>query len=314
MKSKISITEIIEGLQSNPRKYLSKAITLVESTHPADKGKAWELLKSLPKIEKKSFRIAITGSPGVGKSSFIEAIGDSIASEGKLAVLSIDPSSEKGGSILGDKTRMTHLMSNNDVYIRPSASGSYLGGIEANTAMSIVLCEVAGYENIIIETVGVGQSELEVRKLSDCVILLLQPHTGDELQGIKKGIMEIADLIVINKADGSLRDSAVQLQQTIKELIHYSLESKTTQVLTSSSIEKKGLKEIKEILNSFRIEKAKMPTERINQNQSYWKSKLETALIQKFFENKQITTKLLDEMSSFQLKPEDALNKLLNLG
>lgn len=196
--------ELIEGILQGNKTALSRAITLVESTQPAHLEKANEVIKGCLPHANKSVRIGITGVPGVGKSTFIEAFGNYLTGLGKkVAVLAVDPSSSLShGSILGDKTRMEELVKNEKAYIRPSASGDTLGGVARKTREAIILCEACGFDTIVIETVGVGQSETAVHSMTDFFLLLKISGAGDELQGIKRGIMEMADLIVINKADG----------------------------------------------------------------------------------------------------------------
>lgn len=199
-----SIKYYNEGILSGDRVALSRAITLVESKLPEHQQIAEHLIESILPQTGKSFRIGITGVPGVGKSTFIDAFGTYLTQQGKkVAVLSIDPSSTKSrGSILGDKTRMERLSKDPLAYVRPSPSANHLGGVAQKTRESILLCEAAGYEIIIVETVGVGQSETTVRDLVDFFLLLMLAGGGDELQGIKRGIMEMADMLLINKVDG----------------------------------------------------------------------------------------------------------------
>ncbi len=200
--------ELTEGLLAGNRRALSRAITLIESTRPDHRARALALLGELPRRE--ALRIGLSGTPGVGKSTFIEAFGKMLTGQGlKVAVLAVDPSSARsGGSILGDKTRMETLSRDSNAYIRPSPSRAELGGVARRTREAVRLCEAAGFDIILIETVGVGQSETLVAEMSDLFILLLAPAGGDELQGVKRGIMEIADLVLVNKADGELLATA----------------------------------------------------------------------------------------------------------
>ena len=193
-----------EALLRGQRRALAKAITLIESRNPAHRDQADALLESVMPHTGNSFRLGISGVPGVGKSTFIEAFGQRYTAQGhKVAVLAVDPSSPRsGGSILGDKTRMELLSRDDRAFIRPSPAGENLGGVAQRTRETILLCEAAGFDQIWIETVGVGQSEHAVSEMTDCFMVLMQPGAGDELQGIKKGILELADLIAINKADG----------------------------------------------------------------------------------------------------------------
>lgn len=200
--------ELLAPLLRGDRRALSRAITLVESTRPDHRDRAQALIAALP--DRTALRIGLSGTPGVGKSTFIEAFGMSLTQSGlRVAVLAVDPSSTRsGGSILGDKTRMDRLSRDPLAYIRPSPSSSHLGGVARRTRESILLCEAAGHDIVLIETVGVGQSETLVAQMSDLFVLLLAPAGGDELQGVKRGIMEMADLILVNKADGDLLSPA----------------------------------------------------------------------------------------------------------
>ncbi|MBU2929287.1 methylmalonyl Co-A mutase-associated GTPase MeaB [Winogradskyella psychrotolerans] len=203
-KNRLDAQAYIDGILKGDRVILSRAITIVESNLESDKILAKAIVQAILPHSGKSIRIGITGVPGVGKSTFIEAFGLYLVNEGhKVAILSIDPSSQRTkGSILGDKTRMEHLSNLEAAYIRPSSSGDTLGGVANKTGETMLLCEAAGYDVILIETVGVGQSETAVHGMTDFFLLLMLSGAGDELQGIKKGIMEMADMLVINKADG----------------------------------------------------------------------------------------------------------------
>ena len=207
-----SSEELIAGILDGNRTALSRAITLAESTNPEHADKANEVINGCLPHANKSIRIGITGVPGVGKSTFIEAFGTFLTQLGKkVAVLAVDPSSSLShGSILGDKTRMEELVKDENAFIRPSASGDTLGGVARKTRESIILCEAAGYDTIIIETVGVGQSETAVHSMVDFFLLLKISGAGDELQGIKRGIMEMADAVVINKSDGDNIKKAIR--------------------------------------------------------------------------------------------------------
>ncbi len=246
----------IDALLAGQRRALAKAITLVESTRDADRDAAQTLLQSALPHTGRSIRIGISGSPGVGKSTFIEAFGQHVIAQGhKVAVLAVDPSSPvSGGSILGDKTRMEELSRHPDAFIRPSPSAGALGGVAQKTRETKLLCEAAGYDVILVETVGVGQSEYEVAGMVDFFLVLLLPTAGDELQGIKKGIIELADAVVINKADGEL------LRQAERTRGHYQAALEllgrrgawTPRVLTCSALEQSGIDTIWELLQSFR--------------------------------------------------------------
>ena len=205
-----SADDYVSGIRAGDRVVLSKAITLLESTRPDHRDIARSIVEACLPESGDSIRVAVTGVPGVGKSTFIEALGQRLVAEGhRLAVLTVDPSSERSkGSILGDKTRMGALASEEDAFIRPSPTAGTLGGVAPKTREAILLCEAAGYEVVFVETVGVGQSEISVRSMVDFFLLLALAGAGDELQGIKRGIVEVADAIAINKADGENRERA----------------------------------------------------------------------------------------------------------
>ncbi len=219
-----TVDVLFHGIREGNITLLSKAITYLESRNAEKQAIAAELLDKCLPCAGNSIRIGITGVPGVGKSTFIDAFGKYIVEHtGKrIAVLAIDPSSKLSkGSILGDKTRMEYLSVHRNVFIRPSASGDTLGGIALRTKETIVLCESAGYEYILVETVGVGQSETAVSNMTDCFLLLMLSGAGDELQGVKRGIMEMADVIYITKADGENKEKAKQRAQEIRSIIHF---------------------------------------------------------------------------------------------
>lgn len=255
----LSAEEYVNGIFSGDITLLSRAVTLVESSKPEHQKIAQEIImQCLPKSGK-SIRIGITGVPGVGKSTFIEALGKYITGRGgKLAVLAIDPSSERSkGSILGDKTRMEDLSGDKDAYIRPSPSAGSLGGVARKTREIIILCEAAGFNHIFIETVGVGQSETAVHSMTDFFLLLMLAGAGDELQGIKRGIMEMADLIAINKADGNNIEKAQMAKVQYHNALHLfpQKESKwDPKVMTCSATNKTGISEIWEKIEQFKIQ------------------------------------------------------------
>jgi LAO/AO transport system kinase len=237
-----------EGILKGNRSMLSKAITMVESSLPRHQELAQEIIAACVPHAGKSIRVGITGVPGVGKSTFIEALGKHLTSQGnKIAVLAIDPSSQRTkGSILGDKTRMEELANDPSAFIRPSSSKGTLGGVARNTRESIILCEAAGFNIIFVETVGVGQSETVVHSMVDFFLLLMLAGAGDELQGIKRGIMEMADAIVINKADGDNVPKAELAAREYKNALHLfpaSPSGWTPQVMTASASTGKGISE-----------------------------------------------------------------------
>ncbi len=211
MKRETDITALADGVRNGDRRALARAITLVESGRTDHRQDALALLDALG-TERQALRIGLSGTPGVGKSTFIESFGLMLTGQGKrVAVLAVDPSSARsGGSILGDKTRMDHLARDPNAFIRPSPSQTQLGGVSRRSREAVALCEAAGFDIVLIETVGVGQSETVVAQMSDLFVLLLAPAGGDELQGVKRGIMEMADLILINKADGDLKSQATR--------------------------------------------------------------------------------------------------------
>jgi len=224
----IKVADLFAGIKQGNIASLSQGITLLESELPEHTEKANELLKLCLPLSGNSLRIGITGIPGAGKSTFIESIGKTIISEkNKLAILAIDPSSSLSkGSILGDKTRMEDLSKLSEVFIRPTPTSGNLGGVARATKESMILCEAAGFNIILVETVGVGQSEIELHYLTDIFLLLLIPGAGDELQGIKRGIMEMADLILVNKAEGENANAAKQAVKQLENATHYLQQNK----------------------------------------------------------------------------------------
>jgi LAO/AO transport system kinase len=239
---------IVDSLLAHNRATLARAITLVESTRPQDREQAEDLIDRLLPHTGRSIRIGITGVPGVGKSTFIEAFGLHAieAAQRQVAVLAIDPSSPvSGGSILGDKTRMPKLSAHPSAFIRPSPSSGGLGGVQQKTRETILLCEAAGFDTILIETVGVGQSEVAVASMSDFFLLLLLANAGDELQGIKRGIVEMCDLIAINKADGNNLAAANLARKQYEGALHYlrpnSASGWAPQVVTCSALQRDNI-------------------------------------------------------------------------
>ncbi len=254
-----SVSVYVEGILQGNRVVLSQAITLIESTKVEHQNIAQQIIEECLPHAGKSIRIGITGAPGVGKSTFIEAFGTQITEnterEHQVAVLAIDPSSHTShGSILGDKTRMFHLSTNKKAFIRPSPAGDSLGGVARKTRESIVLCEAAGFDVIIVETVGVGQSETAVHSMTDFFLLLLLPGAGDELQGIKRGIVEMADLIAVNKADDDHAQMAKQAQAFYKNALHLLPQKEsgwTPQAVTCSALSKNGITDIWQLINDY---------------------------------------------------------------
>jgi LAO/AO transport system kinase len=312
----------IDGIQAGDKYILGKAITLMESELNSDQLLATEVLKELISKTGKSIRLGITGVPGVGKSTFIEAFGDYLISSGKkVAVLAVDPSSEKtGGSILGDKTRMSSLSNNEGAFIRPSPTKNTLGGVSSATRENILLCEAAGYDVIIVETVGVGQSETHVRNMVDFFLLMMLPGAGDELQGIKKGIMEMADGLIINKADGSNLIMAKQAQSDYKNALHMFPPTESgwiPQVNICSSLEKTGLKGAWDMISNHRellTQKDQLIEMRNNQNITWFREQISHSLLNHFLSNKnnlQLKCQLEKEISQGKVGPKEALNLLM---
>lgn len=297
-----SAEELVAGILKGDKTALSRAITLVESTNPEHLAKANEVIKDCLPHANQSVRIGITGVPGVGKSTFIEAFGKYLTSIGKkVAVLAVDPSSSiSHGSILGDKTRMEELAKDENAYIRPSASGDTLGGVARKTRETIILCEACGFDTIIIETVGVGQSETAVHSMVDFFLLLKISGAGDELQGIKRGIMEMADTIVINKADGDNIAKAKLAKTEFNRALHL-FPAKSSgwipKVTTCSAFEKTGIDSVWEIISEyFVLVKSNHYFEEKRQNQNqFWMMETINEQLKNHFYNHPNISKLLEE-------------------
>lgn len=314
--------ELISGILKGDKTALSRAITLVESTNPEHLAKANEVIKGCLPHANNSVRIGITGVPGVGKSTFIEAFGKYLTSIGKkVAVLAVDPSSSiSHGSILGDKTRMEELVKDENAYIRPSASGDTLGGVARKTRETIILCEACGFDTIIIETVGVGQSETAVHSMVDFFLLLKISGAGDELQGIKRGIMEMADTIVINKADGDNIAKAKLARTEFSRALHL-FPAKSSgwmpKVTTCSAYEKTGIDAIWEIISEY-FEWVKsnhyFEEKRQSQNQ-FWMMETINEQLKSHFYNHPNVSQLLEEnkkaVQNNELSPFAAAMSLL---
>jgi LAO/AO transport system kinase len=308
-RKRLAPQKYVEGILKGDRILLSKAITLIESALPEDNELAEEVLSTIIPYTGKSLRIGITGVPGVGKSTFIESFGKYVTSlDKKLAVLTIDPSSQRSkGAILGDKTRMETLSVDPNAYIRPSASGSALGGVAQKTRETMLLCEAAGFEVIFIETVGVGQSETSVNGLVDFFLLLMLAGAGDELQGIKKGIMEMADSIVITKADGENYQKAEQARVEYQNALHLFPPNKTgwyPKVLLCSSRENYGIKETWQLIEEYFKhikEKGYFELKRKEQNIAWMHHLVKDTLNNRFFNNEVIKEMIKNEEAKVAL-------------
>jgi LAO/AO transport system kinase len=311
----LSVDEYVNGILKGDITLLSKAVTLVESSKAEHQQLAQQIIQKCLPHSGNSVRIGITGVPGVGKSTFIEALGKYLTNKGeKLAVLAIDPSSERTkGSILGDKTRMEELANDSHAYIRPSPSAGSLGGVARKTRETIILCEAAGYKNIFIETVGVGQSETAVHSMTDFFLLLMLAGAGDELQGIKRGIMEMADLITINKADGNNMEKAEMAKVQYRNAIHLFPAKDSgwaANVVTCSAYKKTGIDTIWEQIEKYRkqtVDNGYFFRKR-NEQATYWMYEtIEEQLKRNFYDHPDIKVKLkllenyvlTDQMSSF---------------
>jgi LAO/AO transport system kinase len=296
----LSVEEYVNGIVKGDVAILSKAVTLVESSNIKHHEIAQQIISKCLPYSGNSVRIGITGVPGVGKSTFIEALGRSITAKNeKLAVLAIDPSSERSkGSILGDKTRMEELAGDKNAYIRPSPSAGSLGGVARKTRETIILCEAAGYNHIFIETVGVGQSETAVHSMTDFFLLLMLAGAGDELQGIKRGIMEMADLIAINKADGNNLDKAKIARIQYNNAIHLFPKKDSgwdPKVLMCSAIAKTGIDEIWDEIEKFKNQTTLNGYFKSKRNQQsiYWMHEtIAERLRRNFYDNTEIRSEL----------------------
>lgn len=255
-RRKLETQDYIDGILSGNRTILGRTITLIESNSPAHEKTAQDVIRAILPHAGKSIRIGITGVPGVGKSTFIEAFGSYLCDQGhRVAVLAVDPSSTvSGGSIMGDKTRMEHLSRREKAFIRPSPSGGNLGGVTRKSRETIVLCEAAGFDVILVETVGVGQSETTVRSMVDFFLLLMLPGAGDELQGIKKGVIELADSLVVNKADGDNKTRAELARQEYARALHYlhpATEGWEVRAHTCSAVTRDGISDVWDEIHLF---------------------------------------------------------------
>lgn len=300
--------QLIDGILKKDKTSLSRAITLIESTSEKNQEQARQIIEACLPFANKSIRIGITGVPGVGKSTFIEQFGKLlIQQKKKVAVLAIDPSSTiSKGSILGDKTRMEELVKEENAFIRPSASGDSLGGVARKTRETIILCEAAGFDTIIIETVGVGQSETVVHSMTDFFLLLKLAGAGDELQGIKRGIMEMADIIVINKADGENIKAAKLAKTEFNRALHLYPTKESgwfPKTLVCSAIKNEGIEEIKEVIDLYISETKEngyFQQKRKDQNKFWLLQTIESRLKSEFYNNPSVKVELEKQLKAIQ--------------
>lgn len=319
-RKSISAKKIIKDLFDQNKVALSQSITMVESEQPKHQKIVEELITACLPKSGKSYRIGITGVPGVGKSTFIESFGKHLISLGKkVAVLAVDPSSSiSKGSILGDKTRMQELISEKNAFIRPTASGSSLGGVARKTRESIILCEAAGYDVILVETVGVGQSETAVHSMTDFFLLLKLAGAGDQLQGIKRGIIEMADAIMINKADGENFRPAQKAKIEFKKALHLYPQKESDwlpQVKCISALNNKGIKKVWQMLSEYKTKTKSngyFEKNRFNQQKFWLFDSLNQKLKDNFYKNPMLKEELrlklelieTQKMSSFKAADE----------
>ena len=317
------LVELAAGISSGDRRSLAKAITLVESTRPEHHADAQSLLEKLLPKTGKAVRIGITGVPGVGKSTFIEAFGMYLVSAGhKVAVLAVDPSSSlSGGSILGDKTRMPTLSASESTFIRPSPARGSLGGVAAHTREAMLLCEAAGYDVVLVETVGVGQSEYVVASMVDFFLVLMLPGAGDELQGIKRGILELADALAINKADGDNVLRADRACAEYRAAFHLLRSGGIWEppVITVSAAESRGMDAVWKIVGEHRNRlsaSGDLARKRAKQRQRWFWALLEEGLKTSFLERPEVARAVAEAeraIDALAVTPTAAARQVLKL-
>ncbi len=318
----MNIEELAKGIREGRRRDLAKAITLIESSRSSDQQAAHKLLDMLQE-HRDTIRVGISGVPGVGKSTFIEALGNLLIDQGhRVAVLAVDPSSPTtGGSILGDKTRMETLSSRKEAFIRPSPTSGTLGGVAKRTRESLMLCEAAGYDVILVETVGVGQSEFEVASMVDCFMVLMLPGAGDSLQGIKRGIMEITDILVVNKADGDqkkLAEQAVSEYRNAFHLLSPKYEGVEVHFLMASALQNEGIHEVWQAVETFineLKEKALFGRNRKQQELNWFKRLTEDEVLNRLWNDPELkgqTDQLIHKIEEGELSPSGAAAQLVD--
>ncbi len=317
--------EMAEQILAGNRRALARAITLVESGRDDHRAQALELLDTLRGHGRQALRIGLSGTPGVGKSTFIESFGCLLTGQGlRVAVLAVDPSSARsGGSILGDKTRMERLSRDRNAFIRPSPSQTQLGGVARRTREAIDLCEAAGFDVILIETVGVGQSETMVAEMSDLFLLLLAPAGGDELQGVKRGIMEMADILIINKADGDLKTTAMRTcadySGALRLLRKRAYDPETfPKAMTVSALEENGLEaawsEMQE-LTDWRRSEGHFESRRVAQARYWFEAEVRDRLLARLNQEpmRGAMTAMAQQVESGDVSPSQAAEQLLTV-
>ena len=324
-RSSLSIDQYAEGLTDANRTILARAITLIESSRPDDRQLANALLDHVLPLTGNSLRIGISGVPGVGKSTFIEAFGMQLIEAGhKVAVLAVDPTSTRtGGSILGDKTRMQQLSRHPSAYVRPSPTGGELGGVARTSRETILLCEAAGFDIVLVETVGVGQSEVTVDSMVDFFLVLMLAGAGDELQGIKKGIIEIADLLVVNKADSADPDKLLAARQAVSQyqraldIIAPRSPHWSATAMSCSALHSEGIEEIQKIIEQFRAsakQSGEMEQRRQTQRRQWLWTQVEERLLTDLRLNEQVQSQLSQCQSAVdtgKMTPSVAADELI---
>ncbi|WP_017726855.1 methylmalonyl Co-A mutase-associated GTPase MeaB [Halalkalibacterium ligniniphilum] len=323
-RRELKVSDYVNGVLDRDRAIIARTITLVESNSPRHMEMAQEVLKELMPYTGNSIRIGITGVPGVGKSTLIEAFGTMLCErDHKVAVLAVDPSSNVSrGSILGDKTRMDKLSRNKNAFVRPSPSSGTLGGVARKSRETLLVCEAAGFDVIIVETVGVGQSEITVRSMVDFFLVLMLTGAGDELQGMKKGVMEMADAIFINKADGPNKQAAMLAKTEYNRLLHFlpsATEGWETKAFTVSALTGEGVPEIWKVIQRFLAlgkEHGFFEQRRKEQAMNWFDSLIEGQILASFYQNSLVKERLPQfkkKVLTGELTPTLAVTQLLSL-